>query len=654
MKLLLSKGVTSATGKHLDVSWESFIELVRHHNIARPDESEAEKRNATWFSTTEYRDGHRRRENIIGKPWAIVADLDEIYDPKAVEKALHRYEYVAWTTWKSTPEKPRWRVVLPIEGGVDADRFGALVDKILSPIGDAAKVDPRSRMPEQLWFLPWHKRSQARNHTIWTNSGSWIKDSKVISVDFTGVRLASKPEEISKGDRNNSLVIRLGEADALRCESREELMELAMAWNAKLKDPMKRKEVHDVVRKKWNWMQRGEGLIRRAEAWRGHVKADDLPEVGVGLLSNDIKAAKLPPSIVGDFLYPGATMISAKMKEGKSFLAMQLAMAVATGEPFLKSPKHPGFHVKKQEKVLIIAGEDTAGGISHRFLGSIAAGHLPTLRKPDDVKLVFNDDLDAVRQSQSRMPGLALFEALVDRWYQQGYRVIALDPLRVLEAALGIDEYPGVSRSMNAHARDFQTMRYYTKVAQGYDDLYILVSMHHGKNKRDHDASDPGDMIAGTTGFGAGAITTISMLPIPSQLNAEEDTRTGMVPKRRELYLHGRYTREQRILIEQSPSTGVWHALGSIADEMTTDARRTYFETMLRIGGSEKWVSAEEIAKGAGNRTSPRTVHAVLNRARKDGNTYLGWKLIIKRGVGGGYKLVESTNPHAWKGSDNG
>jgi len=642
MKLLVAKGVTSNVGKSHEVSWSAFCALMRSYSVAMADESNETKRAAYWFSTSEYRGNLRRRENIIGKPWAVVADLDGVFDEKKVLKALSRWEYIAWTTWNSTPEEPRWRVVLPVEGGIDLDRFGAIVDKVLSPIGKNAKIDVRSRMPEQLWFCPIHKRSQASNHTIWTNSGSWIRDSEVIKVDFTGVRMANKPEEIGKGERNSTLVIRLGEADALRCESQAELLEIALEWNSRLPDPMPRHEVRQVVVKKWRWMQRGDGLSRRADAWRGHLSVDDLPDIGVGLLSNEIRTAKLPPSLVGDFLYPGATMISAKMKEGKSYIAMQLALSVATAVPFLaNAPKHMGFPVRAKQKTIIIAGEDTAGGIAHRFLGSIAAGHLPTIGKNDDIKLVFNDDLDEVRRIGGRIHGLALFETLIERWYKQGYRIIAVDPLRVLEAALRVDEYPGTSKGMNAHARDFHTMRYYTKVAQKYDDLVIIISMHHGKNKRDHDGSDPGDMIAGTTGFGAAAITTISLLPVPESLNATEG-KGGLIPKRRELYLHGRYTREQRVLVEQSPTTGVWIALGLVHDELTSDALKTYYEALMRAGGTEKWVSAEEIAKAVGARTPPKKVHAILNKAMREGSNYLGWRLTVKRGIGGGYKFVES------------
>lgn len=647
MKILLSKGVTNPHGKTLDLEWDEFIKLVYKYNIPRDDDSKAEKQQSPWFSPCEYKDDYRLRENLRGRVSMVCIDLDGILNASAVKAHLNRWEYIAWTTWRSTPQHPRWRMVFPIEGGILPDKFSGLVKNLTRGLSAHAKVDERSFLPEQLWFLPWHLKSQHASHKVWVHQGEWLKGrSSTLSLDFTGVKLATKPEEVEEGERNVSLVRRLGEPDAMRAEDRDELLEIALAWNARLPDPMPRKEVLGVVRKRWHWMQRGLGVLKRAEAWRGRVESNDLPEIGVGLLSNEIRTAKLPPSLVGDFIYPGATMISAKMKEGKSFLNMQLAISIATGLPWLSGPRHPGFAILKKQKAVVIAGEDTAGGLAARFMGSITAGYLPKLENKDDVLVVLNDHLDEVKKAQPKVPGLVLFEALVDRWYERGYRVIALDPLRVLEAALGIVEYPGFAPGMNAHAKDFQTMRYYTKVAQKYEDLCILISMHHGKNKRDHDATDPGDMIAGTTGFGAGAVTTISLLPIPEQLEAEEDSE-GRVPKRRELYFHGRHTREQRILIEQDLSTGIWRALGPIAEELISKDRQKYFEVLMNLGGTTRYVSAEEIAKASG-RTKPGTVHKVLSRARRKGNTYLGYQLMIKRGTSGGYRLIEVPS-HAYK-----
>lgn len=635
MNFLLAQGVTSSRGSAYDFSWEEFCQVVKDSSEARANESKAEKRLAPWFSGTKYENDVRRRENMRSLVHVIVADLDEVRDPAGVEKAIARWEYIAWTTWSSTPEQPRWRVVIPIEGGVSPQAFTPLARRVLSPLERFAKIDSRSYLPEQLWFFPWYKRSMASHHVVWTNSGAWVKDTQLISVDFTGVKLVSKPREIEKGERNNSLVIRLSEPDALRCETRADLLALAFAWNESLAEPMPKREVRDIVRKKWAWLQRGEGVLRRAEAFRSGEIEWDLPEIGSGLASEGIAGAKIPDSLVGDFLYPGATMLTAKMKEGKSFLTMQMALAIATGTPFLKSGKFPGFAVRTRTKCVVIAGEDTLGGIKMRFHGSMEAGHLPRPDSPEDVIVIVNDDLDSLRAAAPKnIPGALVFEKLVEQWYRRGYRVIFVDPLRVLEGALRITSYPGAEASRNAHVQDFQTMRFYTRIAQKYPDLHIVISMHHGKNKRDHNASDPGDMIAGTTGFGAGAVATISLLPVDERLESSDGT------KRRELYLHGRHTREQRILIEQSNSTGIWSALGHVESEVGSIARRQYFEAILDLGGAEQWVSADAIARRVG-KTSKATVIKVLARARRENATHDGWKLVIKRGVGGGYRLKE-------------
>lgn len=669
MKVLMSKGVTSAHGKQYDFDWASLKEMVRSHNTPRTVETDEEKRAAAWFSPVEYRGSHRRRENIIGKSWAIVADLDRVDNPAGVLHALEDYEYIAWTTWNSTPEHPRWRVVLPVTGGVDADTFPRLVDQVLRPLNGYAKIDPKSLTPEQLWFLPVYKRSQRANHRIWENQGQWVspvvkasgvrrvteKSGNLIRVDFTGVVNINRPEGISKGDRNNSLVKRLTLADALLSESKNELEDIAMEWNERLVEPMNRREVLGIVRKTWNWMQRGSGVAKRAEAWRAHKEAMELGVAGVGMLGRETTGAEMPDSLVGDFLYPGATMLSAKMKEGKSYLAMQLALSVVTGTAFLKGAEHEGFPVNRKTKAVILALEDSPAGINHRFHGNIAAGHLPRPGGKDgsDLLIVYLETLERIRRDTSRkIDGLGIFEGLVQAWYNKGYRLVFIDPLAAMEAALAVEEYPGTEGVKNAHKRDFLTMRYFTALAQRYDDMHFVISMHHGKSKTGHDEQDPGDMIAGTTGFGAGAIATISLLPIPQSLADESGDDSEDNAKRRTLYIHGRYTREHRLLIEQHKKLGFWRTLGKVADQLVSDAREKYFRALIDCGGDERPVTAEEVRKQLGNSVSLHSIHVAVKRCIARGVVVFGRRCFSKKGPGGGYRLRSvgevSTPSQAW------
>lgn len=666
MKVLLSKGVTQAHGRQFEFDWSGLKDMVRSHNIPRTNETDAEKRSAAWFSPTEYKGAHRRRENIIGKSGCIVADLDRVDDPEAVLKTLKKYEYIAWTTWNSTAEHPRWRIVLPVKDGIDAARFPGVVERVLAPVNGYAKIDPKSLTPEQLWFLPVYKRSQRGHHRIWENHGEWIdpariggvrkvlrKSGNLIEVDFTGVVNIQRPESIQEGDRNNALVKRLTLQDALLCESKGELEAIAEEWNDRLPKPMGRREVLGVVRKTWNWMQRGSGVAKRAEAWRAQKAAFEVGVVGVGMMSGEITRAEMPSSLVGDFLYPGATMLSAKMKEGKSYLSMQLALSAVTGAAFLKGEEHEGFPVNREIKAVLLAMEDTPAGINHRFHGNIAAGHLPRPGGKDgsDLLVVHLEQLETIRAAHSKkIGGLTIFEGLVQAWYNKGYRLIFIDPLAAMEAALRIEGYPGTEGVKNAHKLDFLTMRYFTSLAQKYDDLHFVVSMHHGKSKQGHDEQDPGDMIAGTTGFGAGAVTTISLLPVPGTLQDESDDGEGA--KRRTLYIHGRYTREHRLLIEQDKKLGFWRVLGKVAEQLVSDAREKYFRAMIDIGADDAPVTAEQIRKQLGGGSSVHSIHVCLKRAMRVGAIVFGRRLFSKKGPGGGYRLRSmsgvSTPSQAW------
>jgi hypothetical protein len=177
-------------------------------------------------------------------------------------------------------------------------------------------------------------------------------------------------------------------------------------------------------------------------------------------------------------------------------------------------------------------------------------------------------------------------------------------------------------------------MRYYTRLGQRYGDLAFVISMHHGKNKRDHDASDPADMISTTSGTTGGTLTTLALLRAPEQMEAQEVR--GVKAERREFFIGGRDTRTQRYLIEQSPATGIWSTIGNLRDEMTSEARARYFESMLELGADREWVSAKKVASAC--RVTDRAIRQAISRGRNE--TWKGYRLMIKRGPDGGFKLV--------------
>jgi hypothetical protein len=383
------------------------------------------------------------------------------------------------------------------------------------------------------------------------------------------------------------------------------------------------RETRSVANKKWFWLEKNRT-----------VSSADIPDI-LWMFDSHTAIPKLRP-VMGDILYPGVTLLTAKMKEGKTFISSQLAASLASGTTFLNGKDFPGFSVPEKQKVIMIVGEDDKQTIEYRMIRNLKAKNLP-LFESGDVAIVFLERLAEVRKASPRIEGTVLLEKLIEGWYARGYRSIMIDPLRALEAALGIREYPGTEGLRNVHTRDFLTTMWYNMLAQKFKGLCIVMSLHHGKNKRDHDAGDPGDMIAGTTGLGAGAMTTISLLPMAKYPSGrEEKLFESDGPKQRELYIHGRLTRQKRLLVEQHDKTGLWSCLGDVIGKELNEARTEYFEAMRSAGAEKRMVTADEIAGSTGRRKD--TVHKVLRRMARSGCVWNGFKVIIQHGKG--YRLV--------------
>jgi len=598
-----------------DWSWSQFCAGVQEQSKPQGDESEERKKQAVSFSCCEYDPPRRGLANIVeGSIWAIVLDLDRVMYPDRARAYLNQWRHVGWTTWSSEPGKEKWRIVIP--GRVDRNGLSQAVATITARLQGIAQVDPSSRDSAHLWFFPWHRKSNRTHHHIWVNEGeSW--GSGQLTVDFSSTP-STIPEKIGEGGRNTSLHRYLGGPEGRQCGTVEELMDLAGAWNHRLSEPMGPREVKSIVNKKWHWLEHNRPARLEGDAAGLIWTFDELTVI----------AKKRP--LVGDILYPGVTLMSGKMKEGKSFVLAQLATALASGTTFLNGKEFAGFSVPEKQKVVVFAGEDDPQTIWHRIIKNMRAGHLPKVTS-GDLGIVFPERLTEVRNG-TKADGCLVFESLMTGWYKMGYRVVMLDPLRAFEARLGIREYPGTEGLRNVHTRDFLTMVWYNQLANKFPGLAMVVAMHHGKNKRDHDSGDPGDMIAGTTGLGAGAMTTISLLPMGKRV--EDDVGSG--PKQRELYIHGRLTREKRLLLEQNERTGLWSCLGNWRETAMNEVREEYFEAIRALGGQRSVVTSEGIAKETGRRRD--TIHKVLRRMVRDGATWNGLRVIVQPNKG--YRLV--------------
>lgn len=214
--------------------------------------------------------------------------------------------------------------------------------------------------------------------------------------------------------------------------------------------------------------------------------------------SRQLQEMEIPPLryVVNDLLPEGLALLLAPPKYGKSWMSMQLCMAVARGEPFLGFPTVPG-------SVLYLALEDSKGRLQERqeaFLNGDAA--------PDNFYMAISsatigDGLEAqIADFVQRVPDL---------------RLIVVDVLAKVRAAAG-------KATVNAYYSDYADMAPLKAIADQHH-LCVLVLHHYRKSQ---DESDFLNSCSGSNGI-AGSADTIIGINKPTR---EVETATLLVTGR--------------------------------------------------------------------------------------------------------------------------
>ena len=171
---------------------------------------------------------------------------------------------------------------------------------------------------------------------------------------------------------------------------------------------------------------------------------------------------KSNPYIVEHLLYPGLYILAGAPKIGKSWLALDLCLSVAEGEPFLKHETHRGqvLYLALEDNLLRLQNrlyeftEEPAEGLQFSTLASTIGSGLEqqledAKKKLTDLRLIVIDTLQKVRRT-------------VDVKYGSDYS--ELGALKSVADKLGV----------------------------------AILLIHHTRKERD---SDPFNMISGTTGL---------------------------------------------------------------------------------------------------------------------------------------------------------
>ena len=296
------------------------------------------------------------------------------------------------------------------------------------------------------------------------------------------------------------------------------------------------------------------------------VDAVPVPEYGDDLLADTIPP---PRPIVEDLLHEGMLLFGGKSKRGKSWLMLDLALAVATGSPVWQH-----FPTFEPQPVLYLALEDGRGRIQRR-LRAIQPGITTTgkLQLLYDFPLLNDGGIERLRH-------------YIETWH---YRLVVLDVLaRVEPAAKGNNDktYHDIYR-MFAPLQDLHRRH-----------PFCLAMLTH---LRKAEAEDIFDTLHGSVAY-QGAQDTLWVLERPPR------DAVGV------LHLREKDSDDQALHV--SFVDGHWEFLGHDTEVKLSQGRQAILELFEE---KERPLSIDEILKGLSRpRSRYQTVRKTLHRMVQD------------------------------------
>lgn len=233
------------------------------------------------------------------------------------------------------------------------------------------------------------------------------------------------------------------------------------------------------------------------------------------------KELEMPHEVIKDLLYEGVTILAGKPKLGKSWLMLELAIAVGSGGFFLGT-----LPITKSGAVLYCALEDNERTLQNRiniYLQNNRMGHHDI---PSNISYATQGSIKKVNEG-----GISQLE----QWCKQANnpRLIIIDTMKCLKP----------TTKQVGYESDYDATQPYRELVDKYGVAILLV--HHTRKAEAN--NDPLDAISGSVGL-SGSVDSLMVLNRARHENAAR------------LFVTGRLMHEQDIAL--SFNNGVWEYLG--------------------------------------------------------------------------------------------
>jgi DNA-binding transcriptional ArsR family regulator len=316
---------------------------------------------------------------------------------------------------------------------------------------------------------------------------------------------------------------------------------------------------------------RQQWLITQIQKARAFVQGDfPMPE---GFTASQLMAMefKEPVWAIPGVVPEGVTLFCGKPKVGKSWLALNLGVAVASGGKAL------GDILVKPGRVLYLALEDPLRRLQGR-LSTVLQGASP----PENLHLFTSWPMFDASQK-----GLDHLKAWMDE--HPDTRLIIIDTLAKVR-----ERRPG---SGKLYEEDYRALEGIKALADSHNVAVLVV---HRLNKRE--ADDKIDQVSGTTGL-TGAADTILILQ-----------RGGKGVADAFLYVNGRDVEERELALKFKRDACSWHLLGDGEKYRLSQQRQEVLDVLRQSG---RPLSPKEIAETLGKKVN--TIMKTLSRLKADG-----------------------------------
>lgn len=187
-KIWLSTGASrkETSWKNIELKWSQLVEKLKKTKVT--EETYKEYLKLKRDEQDEIKDvggfvggiitGGRRKHNAIASRYLITLDLDfanaDFFEDF---KLVYGNAAFIYSTHKHSPDKPRYRLILPLDREVHSDEYEAIARKIAGILG-IDLFDPTTFQPERLMY--WPSTSKDAEYYWEEQKGPWLSADKVL------------------------------------------------------------------------------------------------------------------------------------------------------------------------------------------------------------------------------------------------------------------------------------------------------------------------------------------------------------------------------------------------------------------------------------------------------------------------------------------